>query len=115
MFAGRLRVVLVGLLAMTFSGSVLVQRLNAQVPYGSLTGTISDQSGAAIPDAAVTATNDETGLKRSTTADSTGRYRVLDLPQGTYTIDATIQGFSPTRRTGVNVRIGQVNEQNLQL
>ncbi len=115
MFARRLRVVLFGLLTLSFSFSIGVRRLSAQVLYGSLTGTITDQSGAAIPNAAVTVTNTQTGLKRETTADSTGRYRILDLPQGTYSIEVSIQGFRPAKKTGVNVQIGQVNEQNVQL
>jgi len=98
-----------------FLAPFLVQRLHAQVLYGSVTGAVTDASGAVVPGAQVTITNDATGLKRQATSDATGVYRVLDLPQGTYTIEVTVSGFRPLKRTGVDVRIGQVNAQDLQL
>jgi len=93
----------------------LVQRLNAQGLYGSVTGTITDQTGAVVPGTQLTITNDATGFKRQATTDDTGRYRTLDLPQGTYTIEVSASGFKPLKKTNVSVRIGQVNEQDLQL
>jgi hypothetical protein len=98
-----------------FLAPFLVQRLNAQGLYGSVTGAVTDASGAVVPGAQITITNDATGLKREATSDATGVYRVLDLPQGTYTIDVTVSGFRPLKRTGVRVTIGQVNSQDLQL
>ncbi|MEK7409082.1 MAG: TonB-dependent receptor, partial [Acidobacteriota bacterium] len=60
-------------------------------------------------------TNDATGLKRQATTDDTGLYRILDLPQGTYTIEVSASGFRSLRKTNVIVVIGQVNAQDLQL
>jgi hypothetical protein len=88
---------------------------HAQVLYGSVTGSVMDQTGAVVPGAQVTITNDATGLKRQATTDPTGRYRVLDLPEGTYTIDVSASGFRPLKKTNITVIIGQVNEQDLQL
>src|SRR5437764_720145 len=115
MSAVRLRVVLIGLLALSFSGSFFVQRLNAQVLYGSVSGAVMDQSGAVVPGAQVTITNDTTSLKRTATTDSGGAYRFLDLPEGTYTIDVSASGFKPFKKTNVSVVIGQVNDENLQV
>ena len=94
---------------------LVVRPLDAQVLYGSVTGTVTDQSGAIVPSAQVTITNDATGLKRQTTTDAAGTYRVLDLPQGNYRIEVTANGFKPLKVTNISVVIGQVNAQDLQL
>ena len=98
-----------------FLAPFLVQRLHAQGLYGSVSGAVTDASGAVVPNAKVTISNDATGLKREATSDATGVYRVLDLPQGTYTIEVTVSGFRPVKRTDVRVAVGQVNSQDLQL
>lgn len=93
----------------------VVRPMGAQVLYGSVTGTVTDQSGAVVPSAQVTVTNEATGLKRQTTTDAAGTYRVLDLPQGNYAIEVTASGFKPLKVTGVAMIIGQVNAKDLQL
>ena len=95
--------------------SLLIQPLHGQVLYGSVTGTVTDQSGAIVPAAQVIVTNDATGLKRQTTTDAAGNYRVLDLPQGNYSIEVTASGFKPLKVASIAVLIGQVNAQDLQL
>ena len=110
----RLRVVL--LLGVGILLALLVVRpLDAQVLYGSVTGTVTDPSGAVVAGAQVTITNEGTGLKRQTTTDSEGTYRVLDLPQGNYTIEVATTGFKPLKVSNVPVVIGQVNAKDLQL
>ncbi len=115
MFAKAMGVSLSCLSVVLFLVFGLSERLNAQVLYGSVVGTVSDQSGAVLPEAQVTLTNDRTGLKRQATTDSTGSYRVLDLPEGTYTIGVLARGFKPLKQTNIVVTLGQVNEQDLQL
>src|SRR5437588_11805697 len=87
---------------------VVVQPLHAQVLYGSVTGTVTDQSGAVVPNAQLTIANEGTGLKRQATTDASGIYRVLDLPQGSYTTEVATTGFKPLKVTHVSVVIGQV-------
>jgi len=101
-------------LTISFIGG-LAARAGAQVLYGSVSGEIVDPSGGVVPGAKVTATNDSTGLQRSDTTDPGGLYRLLDLPQGTYTLTVSATGFQAFKKTGVPVVIGQVNEQDLQL
>lgn len=91
------------------------QNLSAQVLYGSITGTITDETGASIPGTSLVAVNDLTGLRREVQADAAGIYRIVDLPQGTYTLEATASGFRPLKKTNVSVVIGQVNSQDLRL
>jgi hypothetical protein len=106
---------LVSLVVTAFLATTLSQPASAQVLYGSITGTVTDQTGAVVPGAQVTVTNTETGLKRVTTTGPAGIYRALDLPRGTYTIDVSASGFRPIKRTNVDVAIGQVNAQDVQL
>ncbi len=96
-------------------GLCSTQRLNAQVLYGSVAGTVSDQTGAVVPGAAITIVNDNTGFTRSTASGSAGDYRITDLPGGTYTLSITAQGFKPVRQTGINIAAGSTNQQNVQL
>src|ERR1700692_1396127 len=66
---------------------------NAQVLYGSLTGNVTDPSGAAIPDANVEARNVGTGVTRTTTTDRRGVYLFNDVSQGNYKVTVTAKGF----------------------
>ena len=72
-----------------------------------LSGTITDQSGAVVPSATVTATNTETGAVRETVADGVGHYQISSLPVGQYQIDAKKSGFQETVRTGVELAVNQ--------
>jgi hypothetical protein len=65
---------------------------NAQILYGSITGTVSDTAGAVIPGVAVTLTNQATGAVRSTNADNSGTYLILDVLPGAYTISVPAKG-----------------------
>src|SRR5438270_11772655 len=94
--------------------SLLIQPLHGQVLYGSVTGTVTDPSGAIVPGAQVTVTNEATGLKRQTTTDAAGNYRVLDLPQGNYTIEVTASGFKPLKVTSITILIEQMTTHNSQ-
>jgi hypothetical protein len=109
------RVSILCLLVTCILVTFIPQSASAQVLYGSVVGTVTDQTGAVVPGAQIAISNDSTGLKRQTTTDSTGLYRILDLPQGTYTIEATAKGFRPLRRTNIDLLIGQVNGQDLRI
>jgi Carboxypeptidase regulatory-like domain/TonB dependent receptor len=68
--------------AMVISGPMA----RAQILYGSITGTVSDASGAVIPNETVTVTNQATGDPRTTTTNSQGEYLVQDLEPAQYTV-----------------------------
>lgn len=103
------------LLALGFSALLCARRLNAQVLYGSIVGTIADQSGAMMPGAHITVTNLKTGLKRETDTDSAGLYSVPNLPAGTYEIGVTAKGFKPLKQSSIGVSVGTVVRQDLKL
>ena len=71
----------------------MVAHLAAQGTTGTVLGTVTDPSGAAIPDAKVQVTNVGTGATQTTMSDSQGRYRVPDLPVGDYEIQSEKVGF----------------------
>lgn len=79
---------------------------HAQVS-ASLTGRVTDPSGAVVPGAAVTATNLGTGLSRATVTDQAGRYELIALPIGQYEVRAKKDGFAERVRTGIVLVVGQ--------
>ena len=102
--------VLVGIL-------LLSSTAQAQVLYGSLTGNVTDPSGAAVPGATVEALNVSTGVTRQTTSDERGVYLFTLLLPGAYKVTISASGFRP--HTTDNVPIGanalQRNDVQLQL
>ncbi|MBV9613387.1 MAG: carboxypeptidase regulatory-like domain-containing protein, partial [Acidobacteriaceae bacterium] len=60
---------------------------------GTIQGSITDPTGAAIPDAVITVTNQDTGEKRVIKSDSVGLYSVPSLPPGTYKLQVELHGF----------------------
>jgi len=80
-----------------------------------LAGTVTDQSGALVSQAAVTARNTDTGAVRSALSDSSGRYQLPSLPPGQYEIRAAKPGFADAIRTGVRLAVGQQATVDLRL
>jgi hypothetical protein len=68
---------------------------------GSISGTVKDQSGAAIVKASVTLVNSSTGVRQSANADARGTYTFPVLPVGNYVLEVSHPGFQPYRRTGI--------------
>ena len=79
----------------------------AQSTSGDVTGTILDASGAAVPNATVTAENAGTGIKASAVTNAAGQYRFTNLPVGSYTITATAAGFTSSSVKGLAVQLNQ--------
>src|SRR5271169_202805 len=77
----------------------------AQSFRGALVGTVSDQTGAAIPGATVTAKNDGTGFTRVALTDDAGGYNIPELPIGNYTVTAEKSGFQTVTQSGIPVDV----------
>ena len=94
----------VSLLAVAFIFSAAVL---AQSNTGSITGVVTDPAGAVVPNATVTVTNQGTNEKRTAQADGEGRYEVLSLPTGVYTIEASSSGFQMTSLKDLRLAVGE--------
>src|SRR5260370_3092553 len=77
--------------------------VQAQVLYGTISGNVTDSSGAVINGASVVALNTDTGVSRTVTSNSEGIYLIQDLQPGTYIITITAASFAPYRLTGADV------------
>jgi hypothetical protein len=75
----------------------------AQTTFGTITGTVTDQSGAVVPGATVIVINEDTGIERKVTTNATGVYVVPDLNAGTYDVRAEKTGFRAYVRTSVHL------------
>jgi outer membrane receptor protein involved in Fe transport len=82
---------------------------------GDVTGTISDPSGAVIPNAKVTMTNTGTGVALTTTSNSAGVYRIINLNPGSYTLKVEAKGFKTSEQQGVEITAGVVNRGDVSL
>ncbi|MGC2802972.1 MAG: carboxypeptidase-like regulatory domain-containing protein, partial [Candidatus Acidiferrum sp.] len=85
-------------------GTLMVPAAVAQSSDGTIVGTVTDNSGAAVPKAKVTATSKELGAERSTVTDSAGAYRIENLLPGTYTVSVEANGFSHFELAGIHVK-----------
>ena len=84
---------------------LLPQLLFAQTNAGSLSGRVSDASGAALPGVTVTATNNATGFNRTVVTETDGSYRFQSLQVGTYEVTADLSGFGSVTTRGVEVNV----------
>jgi hypothetical protein len=97
--AGRLTVLFVFLLYVSLA--------MAQLDTGTISGTVTDQSGAAIPGASVAIKNLQTDITRNLITNETGRYEAGALPVGTYEVTASLSGFQTVVRSGISITVGR--------
>ena len=110
----RLTSLMVGILVLALAVLVTVSA-DAQVLYGSLTGSVSDQKGAAVPGATVELTNVSTGDVRTTTTDDRGGYTVSDLQVGVYKIVFSSPSFKRVLREKVTIEANKVHRIDAEL
>jgi Carboxypeptidase regulatory-like domain/TonB dependent receptor-like, beta-barrel len=87
----------------------------AQVATGSMSGTVSDPNGAAIPGARVVATNVSNGIKTETVTSEAGLYVFASLSVGMYDVSVEMTGFKKLNRTGIEIRIASRQELDIKL
>ena len=78
-----------------------------QQTTGQINGTLTDSSGAVVPNATVTAKNKENGFTRSTKSSTAGAYTVTELPPGNYSVTTEAAGFAKTVDEAVAIQVGQ--------
>ena len=97
----HLRRMLTGIMLCSLAiGIAYSQAINA-----TLVGTVTDSSGAAVPNAKVTITEVNTGIGRTADTNTSGNYTFANLPPGVYTVAVEQAGFRRAARTGVDVAV----------
>src|SRR5262245_24759759 len=85
----------------------------AQIATATLSGTVRDDTGAALPNTTVTAKSDATGATRRTTTGGDGRYRFAALDPGVYEVRAELASFKTAIQTGVVLTVGGITEADI--
>jgi hypothetical protein len=106
----KVKIHLVLLLLITFAAPAF-----AQSTLGTIQGTVSDNTGAVLPNATVTATNTTTNFSRSGTTDATGNYSLPQLPLGPYRLDVQASGMGKQVVNNLVLEVGRTINQNFSL
>ena len=93
--------------ALLLLGLVFTSLTHAQIRSGAITGTVTDATGAVIPNAQVVVTNQETNIASQAVTTEAGLYTIPYLPSGSYTVAVTRPGFSPYRQVDVPLATAQ--------
>src|SRR5438876_173333 len=107
--AAKLRPLVVAVL-LVFMGSVVA---SAQFDTGTISGSITDSSGAVIPHATVTVTNVGTSFKKTLQTDSGGNYTASALPSGDYVVTSSISNFAEAKSKQFVLNVGATVHVNL--
>ncbi len=103
-YAIRIATAAIALVALLMVGSVA----QAQVLYGSISGSVSDKTGAVVPNVTVTITDQNTGQQRSQRANGDGSYSLLDVLPGAYTLSIAPSGnFGGYAQKNITVEVNQ--------
>ena len=86
-----------------------------QAYFGTVTGVLTDPSGAVIAGAKVTLTDQNKGYLFNETSDNSGRYLFRSIPPGLYSVTSSVTGFEKIERTGIHVDVNQNATANLHL
>lgn len=106
---------LIAILFCIFFGATTLAYAQGVGASGDLRGTVTDPSGAVLPNVSVSAVDTQTGLRRTATSDSTGQFHVSNLPPSAYDVSAQVSGFGTEIRKGVTVSVGQTTTSDFQL
>ncbi|HJT89498.1 MAG TPA: carboxypeptidase-like regulatory domain-containing protein, partial [Bryobacteraceae bacterium] len=86
-----------------------------QAATATITGTITDTTGAVVPGATIDAKNTGTGITRSTESDNQGRYSLADLAIGAYDVQASKMGFRTLVKKNITLTVGAAPVADFQL
>lgn len=87
----------------------------AQGSFGAISGTITDSTGAVVPQATITATHEQTGVSSTTTSDGAGLYTIQALPVGSYKVTVALPGFKTVDRTEVIISTARTTNLDVRL
>jgi len=89
--------------------------VHAQVTGATLSGTVTDASGAVVAGAQISAKNNATGVSRDVTTDSSGLYALPNLAPGDYEVRVSAKGFSTAVQSNLSLAVGQQQQLNFSL
>ena len=115
MLRNRLSVFTVLMLFVGLALLGVVYRADAQVLFGSVSGTITDQSGAGVPKAHVTLINKATSVQKEGDTNESGYYSITDVPPGTYDLTVKVSGFKPLTQTNLVIAANVVTNSDVKL
>ncbi|NOT61995.1 MAG: carboxypeptidase regulatory-like domain-containing protein [Acidobacteria bacterium] len=95
-------------LAVLLSGWLWALPLHAETSRGTVSELVSDATGAVIPNAAITLTNAQTGVTRTTMSNGKGLYRLDAVDLGTHTVKRTAPSFNTVSKSKVTVSANQM-------
>jgi hypothetical protein len=105
--SNRFLLVLAAGICICLAAMLLGSPLAAQSTFGSISGSVADASGAAVPDAQVTLTSTATSAKQTYTTGGDGLYSFVNLNPGDYRLDVEKAGFKHYKRESVFVQVQQ--------
>jgi outer membrane receptor protein involved in Fe transport len=108
---GMGRLVILGVAMLMLATGVSAQSTTS----GAIGGTVRDPSGSVIPSASVSALNVGTNIKTTATSDGNGRFVVANLQPGSYTLEASVTGFSAFKQENIVVEVGRLTPVNVNL
>jgi hypothetical protein len=106
---------MIRLLSLTLALSLALPAVAYAQAVGTITGVVTDPSGASVPGVTVEVTNTATGLTRTAVTGADGHYTVLQLAPGQYTVKATLSGFKTVIREGVTVAVETSSRVDVQM
>jgi hypothetical protein len=106
----KLRFCLVSLVVLLFALAAM-----AQIQFGQFAGTVTDPTGAAVPNAKITISNQATGLSVTATTGASGSYQASELPPGTYKISIEAAGFKTWNDVGVTLNAGSISHVDVKM
>ncbi len=104
-----------GMVAMLVGMLAIPSTVSAQAVTGTLLGNVTDASGAAVPGATVTAIETQTNISRTAVSNEAGNYIFSSLKNGTYSVEAELQGFRKVIRQNVRVDVNTTMRVDLKL
>jgi hypothetical protein len=93
-------------IALLLAALVLVFAAQGLAQEATIVGTVTDPTGASVPNVSITVTNIETGLARTLVTSSDGQYVAPDLHIGHYSVKATASGFKAAEQKDINLTVG---------
>ena len=103
------------ILVVIVAATVLAGPAAAQFANADLSGVVTDADGGSLPGVRVTASEEASGLRRTSLSAANGSYAIHGLRPGTYAVSFELDGFQGVKRSGIQLRVGQDTRVNVTL